>query len=87
MKANRDAVGPWESFTPVSVRDGHVAFKAKTGKYMSCQPDGTMQANRDAIGPWEVFEVWATEDFEWGLAVGDYWVAIRSVEFNKFVSA
>lgn len=54
--ANRPAAGPWEQWQVT--RNGNlVTFKSYWGKFLSAQPDGSLQANRTAAGPWEQFQV------------------------------
>jgi len=56
VNANRPAAGPWEQWQ--MTRNGNmVTFKSYWGKFLSAQPDGSMQANRTAIGAWEQFQL------------------------------
>ena len=57
LLANRDCIGPWETFLMVRVRDSRIALKANNGKYVCAEGGGGRElvANRDQIGPWESF--------------------------------
>jgi len=56
VNANRPSAGPWEQWQ--LTRNGNiVTFKSYHGKFLSAQPDGSMQANRPAVGPWEQFQI------------------------------
>ncbi len=57
LVANRDAIGPWETFTLTELGIGKVALQAANGQYVCAEGGGgqLVVANRDAIGPWETF--------------------------------
>ena len=58
--ANRDARGPWETFTVERVRSGdNIALRANNGQYVCAEGGGGREvvANRNARGPWETFEL------------------------------
>lgn len=57
--ANRDAIGPWETFEVQHVDKAHIALKASNGRIVCNESDGAapLQANRDKVGPWETFEL------------------------------
>jgi hypothetical protein len=63
VNANRDAAGPWESFTLVDLNGGEladgdkVALQAMNGQYVCAEQGGggVVNANRQAVGPWETF--------------------------------
>ena len=61
VRANRDAIGPWETFEVVGTHtlDGapSVALKTSSGFYLCAEAGGggTLSANRLSIGPWETF--------------------------------
>ena len=57
MVANRDAIGPWETFTLADLSNGKVALQASNGQYVCAEGGGgqLVVANRDARGPWEEF--------------------------------
>jgi len=44
----------WEEFTEHSQADGSLALSC-AGRYLSAQPDGSLQCNRTEIGAWELF--------------------------------
>ncbi|MEO1258823.1 MAG: LamG-like jellyroll fold domain-containing protein [Bacteroidota bacterium] len=46
---------------------GVFGFKSHHGKYMSAQPDGTIECNRDWLRGWEKFTVEETADGKFGL--------------------
>lgn len=61
--ANRDAVGPWETFALISGDGGGSALRAGANGDFVCADGAGSQplvANRDAIGPWETFDLVAT---------------------------
>lgn len=55
--ANRDAKGPWETFTMEVLGNHQVALKAANGQYLCAENGGGIEilANRNARGPWETF--------------------------------
>ena len=55
--ANRDAIGPWETFTLTNLGNGKVALQASNGQYVCAEGGGgqLVVANRDVRGPWEEF--------------------------------
>jgi hypothetical protein len=55
--ANRNAIGPWETFTVIEGGNGHVALQANNGQYVCAEGSGGREvvANRNAIGAWETF--------------------------------
>lgn len=57
LVANRDEVGPWETFTLTNLGDGKVALQAANGQYVCAEGGGgqLVVANRDALGSWETF--------------------------------
>jgi hypothetical protein len=57
LVANRDAIGPWETFTLTELGSGKVALQAANGQYVCAEGGGgqLVVANRDARGPWEEF--------------------------------
>lgn len=52
LVANRDAIGPWETFTLTELGIGKVALQAANGQYVCAEGGGgqLVVANRDAIG-------------------------------------
>lgn len=59
VNANRDRVGPWESFTMLPQPDGRVAIRTVNGRFFCAEGGGggDLHANRTVIGPWEHFTV------------------------------
>lgn len=59
LVANRDRIGPWESFNVTDLGNNRIALQANNGKYVCAEGGGggAMVANRDRIGPWETFLV------------------------------
>lgn len=58
--ANRDNVGPWETFSLKILGNNRIALKsAANNKYVCAENAGSQPliANRDQIGPWETFEI------------------------------
>jgi len=54
VNVNRQAAGPWEKWQ--MLQSGNVVtLRSVWGKYLSAQPNGTLQANRGAVGDWEKF--------------------------------
>jgi FtsP/CotA-like multicopper oxidase with cupredoxin domain len=55
--ANRNAIGPWETFGLINRGNGNVALRASNGQYVVAENGGggVVGANRNAIGPWETF--------------------------------
>lgn len=59
VNANRDKVGPWETFTIYPQPDGRMALQTINGRFFCAEGGGgdALHANRLAIGPWEHFTV------------------------------
>jgi hypothetical protein len=64
--ANRDANGPWETFTIEGVNKSYgsevryndkIALRSCHGKLLCAEGNGMLIANRDNIGPWESFTI------------------------------
>jgi hypothetical protein len=63
VNANRDAIGPWETFTLVDLNGGvlvdgdEVNIKSINGLFVVAEDGGggVVNANRRAAGPWEKF--------------------------------
>lgn len=57
LVANRDRIGPWETFDVTDLGNNRIALQANNGKYVCAEGGGggAMVANRDRIGPWETF--------------------------------
>ena len=55
--ANRNAIGPWETFGLINRGNGNIALRASNGQYVVAENGGggVVRANRNAIGPWETF--------------------------------
>jgi hypothetical protein len=55
--ANRNAIGPWESFIKSDLGGNKMALRAANGQYVCAEGGGgsTVVANRNAVGPWETF--------------------------------
>lgn len=47
-------IGAWEKFT-IEEEDDKIALKSCHGKYLSAQPDGSLEWNRDECAAWEWF--------------------------------
>ncbi len=62
--ANRNQVGPWETFELVDLGKGEVALRAANGKYVCADRErgNVLYANRDAVGEWETFELLTLAD-------------------------
>jgi len=54
---NRNKAAGWETWTIMGGPNGVVGFKDYFGKYLSAQPNGSLQVNRDGMGDWESFTV------------------------------
>ena len=54
---NRTEIDLWEKFQMVYSDNGLVGLKTWKGKFLSAQPDGTLEANRDDLNVWERFEM------------------------------
>jgi hypothetical protein len=80
VNADREEVGPWETFTVVTQADGRVAFRTSNGSFLSAEGGGgaDLIANRDEIGDWERFEPIALGDERFALKTqtGHYVVAL-----------
>ena len=57
--ANRNAIGPWETFRLIDRGNGNIALRASNGQYVCAENGGgsIVVANRNAIGPWETFRL------------------------------
>jgi len=57
LVANRDRIGPWESFKVTHLGNDRLALQASNGKYVCAENGGggVVVANRDRIGEWETF--------------------------------
>ncbi len=58
--ANRDAIGPWETFLLVSLGNGQFAIQSlANGRFVAAEDAGqrALIANRDVVGPWETFYI------------------------------
>jgi hypothetical protein len=57
--ANRNAIGDWETFGLIDLRNNNVALQAANGQYVCAEGGGggEVVANRDAIGDWETFRL------------------------------
>ena len=73
---NRTEINRWEQFE-IDEEDGFIGLKTWKGKYLSAQPDGTLEANRDDLNAWEKFELFMR---------GDENIAFRSAH-GKWLSA
>jgi hypothetical protein len=53
--ANRDAVGPWETFKRHPQPDGRFAYESSGGAYLTAEGGGggSLSCNSTVIGPWE----------------------------------
>ena len=70
-------ISRWEKFELTFTGDGFVGLKTWKDKYLSSQPNGTLEANKDDLNEWEKFEMFIN---------GDEKVAIRSTQ-GKWLSA
>jgi hypothetical protein len=59
LKADREVVGPWETFQVVDLGNGRIALKADNGKYVCADRalGNVLVANRDSVSDWETFVV------------------------------
>ena len=57
--ANRNAIGPWETFRLINRGGGNIALRASNGQYVTAVGGGGGQvlANRNTIGPSETFRL------------------------------
>ncbi len=81
LVANRDRVGPWESFEVCVVGSNKIALKSlANNKFVSAEASGAkpLIANRSRVGPWETFEI--------HYQAGNH-VSLKSVANQKFVCA
>ena len=55
--ANRNAIGPWETFTLKDLGNNKIALQASNGNFVCAEGGGgqAVVANRNAIGSWETF--------------------------------
>ena len=62
--ANRNQVGPWETFVLVDLGKGQVALRAANGKYVCADQErgDVLFADRDERGEWETFELLSLAD-------------------------
>ncbi len=60
--ADRDALGPWETWTLTDHHDGTISLADDTGHYMCCENNKCLTATRTAIGPWEHFRLESQPD-------------------------
>lgn len=74
VNVNRPQAGPWEQWS-VQQQGNIITLKSYWGKYLSAQPDGTMQVNRPAADIWERFQL---------VDAGNGTVALRTYH-NKFL--
>jgi len=74
VNVNRPNAGPWEQWS-VQQQGNVITLKSYWGKYLSAQPDGTMQVNRPAADIWERFQL---------VDAGNGTVALRTYH-NKFL--
>ena len=74
---DRTKIKRWEKFEIIFSENGFVGLKTWKGKYLSAQPDGTLEANRDDFNAWEKFEMFIHDDQD---------VAFRSTH-GKWLSA
>src|SRR5206468_13006669 len=78
VRANRTAIGPWETWTLERQPDGRIALKSVNGRYLSAEGGGggDVHANRLAVGLWE----------QWTLVQQSGGVSLRS-DNGHFLSA
>ena len=57
LVADRDKIGPWETFKVTYLDNNRLALQASNGKYVCAENGGggAVVANRDRIGEWETF--------------------------------
>ncbi|NEO53809.1 MAG: Vps62-related protein [Okeania sp. SIO3B5] len=76
LLANRDRIGPWETFGMIKLGDNKIALRADNGQYVCAEGGGggEVVANRDRIGSWETFNLITLEDGKFALqaANGQY---------------
>jgi Metallo-peptidase family M12B Reprolysin-like/Fascin domain len=55
--ANRNGIGPWQTFTLHELGGGNIALQAPNGQFFCAEGGGgqALVANRNSIGPWETF--------------------------------
>lgn len=81
--------GPREKFKPHFLAGGMVAFESETynGKYVSCDPWGSLYVNGPRINAWEYFYVYKTSNRDAGIeGVGEEFIALKSDASNRFVT-
>jgi len=59
--ANRNKLGPWETFGISVSASGLISLQASNGKYVCAEQSGLLQANRASVGEWEMFRVVSPE--------------------------
>ena len=76
-------IGSWEKFT-IEEEDDKISLKSCHGKYLSAQPDGSLQWNRDECAAWEWFTKEDQEKNRFYLksAHGKYMVMTQNLEEN-----
>ena len=58
VNANRNSCGAWEKFTFEPAGSGTYGIRnTYWNKYLSCQPNGTLQGNRSKLDSWEKFRI------------------------------
>lgn len=59
LVANREAIGPWETFELENGGDGWTGLKSAHGRYVCAEGGGgsTLVADRVSFGPWERFTI------------------------------
>lgn len=57
LVANRDSLGPWETFILMDLGDNLVAFCAHSGQYVSVERDRNVVAKSNSVGPRETFDL------------------------------
>jgi hypothetical protein len=57
--ANRDAIGPWETFTLVPLNNSIALRSEANGRYVCSETNGadSLIANRAAVRIWETFQI------------------------------
>src|SRR5262245_60905087 len=59
LYANRESIGPWETFELQPLNNNYYAIKTNNGNYLTAEGDGGagISTNRTEINAWEMFRI------------------------------
>ena len=84
---DRVEINRWEKFEIIFSDDGYIGLKTWKGKYLSAQPNGTLEANRDDFDAWEKFEMFVRGEDDVGFrSTHAKWLSAQpdgTMEFNR----